>query len=66
MKRQLTKRNLQIMQLLANGLTLEEVAKTLKISINTVKAHLNRTFFVINVKNRCELIAWGFRNGLIK
>lgn len=54
------------MQLLANGLTLEEVAKTLKISVNTVKAHLNRTFFVINVRNRCELIAWGFRNGVLR
>lgn len=66
MKRQITKRNIQIIQLMANGLTLIEVAQTLRISINTVKAHLRRIYVLTGVQNSNELIAWGFRNGLIK
>lgn len=66
MKRQITKRNIQIMQLMANGLTLNEVGQILQISVNTVKSHLNRIYVLTGVQNRNELIAWGFRNGLIK
>lgn len=66
MKRQLTQRNLLIIQLLSQGLTQVEIAQTLAISIHTVKAHLRRIFLITNTKNCNELVAWGFRKGLLQ
>jgi DNA-binding NarL/FixJ family response regulator len=48
----LSKRELEILQLVAQGLTNEEIGKTIFISPKTVKTHLNNIFDKLQVKNR--------------
>lgn len=50
----LSKRELEILQLIAKGLTNEQVSKKLFISVPTVKAHAANIFDKLNVKNRTQ------------
>lgn len=52
--RALSKREREILGLVAKGLTNEEIRKTLFISLQTVKIHLNHIFNKLNVKNRTQ------------
>ena len=50
--RNLTKRELEILRLVAEGLTNEEIARAVFISEKTVKTHLTNIFDKLKVKNR--------------
>jgi DNA-binding NarL/FixJ family response regulator len=50
----LSKRELEILALVANGLPNREISKTLFISLRTVKAHVNHILNKLNVKNRTQ------------
>jgi len=50
----LSKRELEILQLIAKGLTNEQVGKKLCISVPTIKAHATNIFGKLNVKNRTQ------------
>jgi DNA-binding NarL/FixJ family response regulator len=50
----LSKREIEILALVANGLTNDEISKKLFISVTTVKIHLNHIFGKLNVKNRLQ------------
>jgi DNA-binding NarL/FixJ family response regulator len=50
----LSKRELQIISLVANGLTNQEISKQLFVSPQTVKIHLNHIFQKLGVKNRTQ------------
>ncbi|PVZ72136.1 response regulator [Pelagibaculum spongiae] len=52
-----TTRQLQILQLLANGLSNKEIARELTISAETIKSHLKIIFQKMQVSNRTECIA---------
>lgn len=51
----LTARQRQILDLLLEGLSVQEVASRLNASSNTVKTHKNRIYSVLRVRNRIEL-----------
>jgi DNA-binding CsgD family transcriptional regulator len=53
----LTPREQMIARLVAKGLTNDEIAEPLEISVNTVKKHLKSIFFKLEVTRRAEL-AW--------
>lgn len=50
--RSLTRREVEILKLVAEGLTNEEIGKRVFISEKTVKTHLNHIFDKLKVKNR--------------
>jgi DNA-binding NarL/FixJ family response regulator len=50
----LTDRQLEVLRLLARGLTNREIADVLKISEGTVKSHAKRLFEALDVTNRTE------------
>jgi len=52
----LSKRELEVVHCLAEGLTNREIAKRLKLSQHTVKNHLFRVFDKLGVSNRVELL----------
>jgi DNA-binding CsgD family transcriptional regulator/PAS domain-containing protein len=52
----LTKREQEIAQLVAEGLTAKEIAKRAYITENTVKQHLKRVFAKTDARNRAELV----------
>jgi len=53
---ELTKRQEEVFNQLIKGKSNNEIAKTLKISVNTVKVHLCTIFKVLNVHTRAELL----------
>lgn len=54
-KRSLSARELQICTLLADGLSLKEIASQLNISIHTVNSHTRKAYEKLHVHNRAEL-----------
>lgn len=63
---QLTERELQILELLANGLTNREIAELLVISLSTVKFHTSVIFRKLDVQTRTEAVVKGLETGLVK
>ena len=52
----LTRRELDILGLMADGLSNQEIADKLFISLQTVKDHTSRIYSKTNVKNRMQLM----------
>jgi DNA-binding NarL/FixJ family response regulator len=62
---QLTSREREVLQLIAEGKTNKEVAVVLHISVFTVDAHRGRIMEKLNVHNVNELVRFAVRNGLV-
>jgi DNA-binding NarL/FixJ family response regulator len=62
----LSAREREIMQLLAEGLTGEEVADRLFLSAETVKTHIKNAMAQLQARNRVHAIAIALRDGLIR
>jgi DNA-binding NarL/FixJ family response regulator len=58
----LTRRESQLVSLLAQGLKNREIAATLMISEGSVKVYLSRLFEKVGVKDRFELALFGLKN----
>jgi DNA-binding NarL/FixJ family response regulator len=61
----LTPREVEILQIIAKGLSNAEAAKVLKISRATIRTHLEHIYAKMAVSNRVEAITEGIRQGLI-
>ena len=57
-----TNREINILQLVCNGLTSQDIAEQLFISIKTVEVHRSNIFGKAKVKNVAELIIWAIKN----
>jgi LuxR family maltose regulon positive regulatory protein len=55
----LTERELEILQLLSNGLSNSEIGQKLYVAVGTVKAHTSHIYSKLGVRNRVEAIARG-------
>jgi ATP/maltotriose-dependent transcriptional regulator MalT len=53
----LSPRELEVLVLIAEGLTNQELADQLYIGISTVKKHINHIFSKLDVKHRAEAVA---------
>ena len=53
----LSERELEILQLIAEGLTNQEIASKLYLSLNTVKAHTRNIYGKLDVHRRTEAVA---------
>lgn len=61
----LTNRELEVMQLLAAGLTNKEIAQRLGISDHTVKFHVNAILGKLGVETRTEAVVHAARLGIV-
>lgn len=52
----LSKRELEVLQLMAIGLSNQEIADRLFVSLNTIKTHISRMFEKMNVKRRTQAV----------
>ncbi len=61
----LTARELEILELLAEGCPNKEIARRLAISANTVKFHVSLIFAKLGVATRTEAVTSAIRRGLL-
>ena len=62
---ELSERELEIIELVAIGLTNQEIAQRLTISKRTVDNHVSNIFTKTGAKNRVALLNWAMDNGKI-
>lgn len=65
MRSDLTGRELQILELVAQGATNKEIGRELKISDNTVRHHVNSIMEKLQVSDRTEAAATAIRRGVL-
>ena len=59
----LTDREVEVLRLLAQGLTNKDIAQTLILSVRTIDAHLRSIFGKLNVRSRTEAALWAVKHG---
>jgi DNA-binding CsgD family transcriptional regulator len=62
---EITPRELEILELMANGMSNREIAEKLFVSENTVKTHSSRVFDKLGAKRRTQAVQLGKEFGLI-
>jgi two-component system NarL family response regulator len=63
---ELTKRELQVLEYIANGRSNKEIGQILFISEHTVKTHVKSILTKLDAIGRTEAIALGIKRGIIK
>jgi len=61
-----TKRELEILELIARGMSNKEIAESLFVSENTVKTHSSRLFDKLGARRRTQAVQMGKEMGLIR
>ncbi len=62
----LTKRELEVAQMLARGIKVRDIAEKLCICTKTVESHRQKIYDKTQTRNPSELTLWAVRNGLIE
>ncbi len=62
---ELTRREVEVLRLLANGITNREIAEKLFISHHTVKSHVVHIFNKLGVNDRTQAAVWAAKNYII-
>ena len=62
----LSDREIEIIRLLAEGLSNKSISERLSLSENTIKYHLKNILQKLNVQNRTEAVMYAIRNNLIE
>jgi DNA-binding NarL/FixJ family response regulator len=61
----LTLRELDVLKLVAQGLTNPDIARRLVLSVHTVRRHVANILHKLNLSTRAAAAAWGVRAGLV-
>ncbi len=61
----LTPREREILQLLAQGMSNEDIAAALVVEVSTVKSHLARMLPKLGVRSRLQAVVWAYQNGVV-
>ncbi len=61
----LSKRELEVLELMATGLSNNEIAEKLFVSLNTIKTHSSKVFEKLEVNRRTQAIETAKRKGII-
>ncbi|MEV0408772.1 response regulator transcription factor [Actinoallomurus sp. NPDC050550] len=64
--RGLTDREREVMALVAEGLSNEEIAERLVVSPATAKTHVSRTMVKLHARDRAQLVVMAYETGLVK
>jgi DNA-binding NarL/FixJ family response regulator len=62
----LTPRELEVLQLIADGLGGHQIARTLYVSDDTVKTHVSHVLNKLGATSRANAVAIAIRSGLIR
>lgn len=61
----LTPRELEVLQLICDGLSNREIAERLSLSVNTVAVHRTNIMNALNVHKTAELVVYAIQHGLV-
>lgn len=61
----LTKRELEIIQLLATGVATSKIADALFVSVKTVESHRAHIYRKTETRNPAQLALWAVKHGLV-
>ena len=64
-KNRLTPRELEVLQLICNGLSNRAIAEKLQLSVNTVAVHRTNIMNALNVHKTAELVVYALQHGLV-
>ncbi|MER6528251.1 response regulator transcription factor [Streptomyces sp. NPDC001508] len=62
----LTARETEVLVLIAEGLSNQEIARRLHVSTATVKTHINNLFAKTGVKDRAQAVRYAYGKGLVR
>jgi DNA-binding CsgD family transcriptional regulator len=62
----LSKQELKILELIAEGLTSEKIADSLSIATSTVQTHRRNMLRKTGIKNTHHIIAWAYKKKILK
>jgi DNA-binding NarL/FixJ family response regulator len=62
----LTEREREVMALVAEGLTNDEIAERLVVSPLTAKTHVSRAMVKLGARDRIQLVVFGYESGLVR
>jgi NarL family two-component system response regulator LiaR len=61
---ELTARELEVLRLIAQGMSNRQVAQTLTISAKTVKTHVSNILSKLNLDDRTQAAIYAYKHGL--
>ncbi len=61
----LSKRELEVLRLVAQGLSKPQIGGMLGLSSNTIKRHVVKIFNKLGVNDRAQAAVWAARQGLV-
>jgi DNA-binding NarL/FixJ family response regulator len=64
-ERQLTSRQREVLQLIAQGKRMKEIAADLNISVRTVEDHKSQLLVALGVKSTADLVKFAMKHGLV-
>jgi two-component system, NarL family, response regulator LiaR len=62
----LTGREVEVLELIAEGLTNQEIADRIYISINSVKTYIRSAYRKIGVNSRSQAAVWSLQHGVVQ
>lgn len=63
---ELTERELEVLKLVAGGLSNAEIAQTLFLSDGTVKTHVARILSKLGLRDRVQVVVFAYERGIVK
>jgi DNA-binding NarL/FixJ family response regulator len=61
----LTPREIEVLTLIAAGLSNTDIARRIVVSEGTVKSHINHIFVKIDARDRAQAVAYAYQHGLV-
>ncbi|MFI7010779.1 response regulator [Streptomyces sp. NPDC050145] len=62
----ITAREAEVLELIADGLSNQEIARSLHVSTATVKTHINNLFAKAGLKDRAQAVRYAYQHGLAR